>query len=140
LFVACLGQATPIGFTARQPDEAISRGADKSHERHALLQAITADRKAPGNAVRLAVTLMAFVNNATGLCCPSQEKIRDRCHLSRNTIDSMARVLERQGWLRIERRERSYTRYHFMFDRIREGGDYYGQTIYRSNIYRARHG
>jgi Helix-turn-helix domain len=101
----------------------------KSHERHALLQAITADRKLPGNAVRLAVTLMAFVNNATGLCCPSQEKIRDRCHLSRNTIDSMARVLERQGWLRIERRERSYTRYHFMFDRIREGGDYSGFSL-----------
>jgi hypothetical protein len=104
----------------------------KSHERYALLEAIAADPELPPSALNLAMALMAFVNGQTGLCCPAQVTIRGRCHLSRNTIDTATRALERRGWLWVERDhggDRDSNRYHFKFERVREGGDHYGFTL-----------
>jgi hypothetical protein len=102
------------------------------HERRMMLEAICADPALPGNALKLAMTLMAFVNINSGKCCPSQRAIRARCHLSRNTIDTMGRALEARKWMRIERGmggDRDANRYHFAFDRVREGGDHYGFSL-----------
>jgi helix-turn-helix protein len=98
-------------------------------ERRTLLEAICADPELTGNALKLAMTLMAFVNNETGRCCPAQRTISNRCHMSRNTIDVQARALEDRGWVRMERDgggDRESNRYHFAFDRVRKGGDHYG--------------
>src|SRR5438093_8361069 len=101
-------------------------------ERRMILEAICSDRTLPGNALKLAMTLMAFVNAGSGKCCPTQRTIRARCHLSRNTIDAMGRALEVRKWMRIERDvggDREANRYHFAFDRVREGGDHYGFSL-----------
>jgi Helix-turn-helix domain len=102
------------------------------HERHMLLEAICADPTLPGNALKVAMTLMAFVNADTGNCYPAQRTVEDRCHLSRNTINAMCRALENRGWLRIERDvggDKQANRYHFAFYRVREGGDHCGYSL-----------
>lgn len=101
-------------------------------ERRTLLEAICADPKLTGSALRFAMVAMACVNNDSGACFPSQRAIRYCCHLSRNTIETQARALEERGWLWIERGESDdgeANRYHFAFHRVRDGGDRYGFSL-----------
>jgi len=94
-------------------------------ERWQLVQAINADSELKGSALKVAVALMGFVNSQTGECYPTFEKIMAACHVSKATVVRATQTLESRGWVAIERDvggDRESNRYHFAFDRIREGG------------------
>jgi Helix-turn-helix domain len=93
-------------------------------ERWQLIQAINADPELSSSAVKIAVSLMGFVNSTTGACYPNFEKIMAACHVSKATVVRATQMLESRGWVAIERDvggDRESNRYHFAFDRIREG-------------------
>jgi hypothetical protein len=93
-------------------------------ERMDLLHAINVDPQLSASAVAVALALMSFVNSKTGECFPTFEKIARRCRVSKRTVATVTRELERGGWIAIERDEggdREANRYHFAFDRIRKG-------------------
>jgi hypothetical protein len=94
-------------------------------ERWQLAQAINADPELNGSAIKVAVALMGFVNSRTGECFPSLTKIVAACGLKRSTVVLATQALESRGWVRIERYgtgDRDSNRYHFRFDRLRDGG------------------
>src|ERR1700730_8244582 len=93
-------------------------------ERWQLIQAINAAPELSATAVKIAVSLMGFVNSTTGACYPNFEKIMAACHVSKATVVRATQMLESRGWVAIERDvggDRESNRYHFAFDRIREG-------------------
>src|SRR5262245_10677306 len=99
-------------------------------ERLALLAAICANPKLNGNAVKLERLLMDFINPKTGVCNPEQRTIMERGHFSTNTIDAAADALVRENWLRIYHGNRHRSnRYYLAFDRVREGGEYFGFNL-----------
>lgn len=79
-----------------------------------LIQAINRDRKLSSMAARVAVALVGYRNQRTGLIYPSQELLADELGVSTRTIVRAVKALEARGWISKRRgRRRGVNRYSF---------------------------